>query len=86
MATQELPSDTIWNAVAAAFRRQATKQIILSDKLRALINAQNLQQMKILIERQGGVKVRVRRDRYSQRMRTKFSPVDLANLYDPIGS
>ena len=77
---QELPSDTIWNAVAIAYRRQAIKRIILSDELRELLNAQNLQQLKELIERQGGVKVQVRRDRYSQRMRTKFSPVDLANL------
>jgi hypothetical protein len=77
---QELPSDTLWNAVVIAFRRQATKRLILSDELRELLNAQNLQHLKELIERQGGVKVQVRRDRYSQRMRTKFSPVDLANL------
>jgi energy-coupling factor transporter ATP-binding protein EcfA2 len=77
---QELPSDTLWNAVAIAFRRQAKKRIILSDELRELLNAQNLQQLRELIERQGGVKVQVRLDRYSQRMRTKFSPVDLANL------
>lgn len=77
---QELPSDTLWNAVVIAFRRQATKRIILSDDLRELLNAQNLQQLRELIERQGGVKVQVRRNRYSQRMRTKFSPVDLANL------
>ena len=77
---QELPSDTLWNGVAVAFRRQATKRIILSDDLRELLNAQNLQQLRELIERQGGVQVQVRRDKYSQRMRTKFSPVDLANL------
>ena len=77
---EELPSDTIWNAVAIAFRRQATKRIILSDDLRELLNAQNLHEIKELIDRQGGVKVQVRRDMYSQRMRTKFSPVDLANL------
>ena len=77
---QELPSDTLWNTVAGAFRRQATKRIILSDDLRELLNAKNLQELKELIKRQGGVKVQVRRDRYSQRMLTKFSPVDLANL------
>src|SRR6185436_8959385 len=75
-----LPSDTLWNAVVIAFRRQATKRIILSKELRDLLNAQNLQQLKELIQRQGGVKVQVRRDSYSQRMRTKYSPVDLANL------
>ena len=80
MGGQELPSDTLWNAVAIAFRRKARKQTILSDDLRKLLNAQNLQQLKELIERQGGVKVPVRRDKYSQRMLTKFSPVDLANL------
>ncbi len=77
---QELPSDELWNTVVIAFRRQATKRLILSKELRELLNAQNLQQLKQLIERQGGVKVQVRRDKYSQRMRTKFSPVDLANL------
>ncbi len=77
---QELPAETLWPTVVAAFRRQATKRIILSDDLRELLNAQNLQQLKELIERQGGVKVQVRRDKYSQRMQTKFSPVDLANL------
>ncbi|MCP4542911.1 MAG: NACHT domain-containing protein [Chloroflexi bacterium] len=76
----DLPSDMLWNAVVVAFRRQATKRLILSDELRDLLNAQNLQQLKDLVEAQGGVKVPVRRDRYSQRMRTKFSPVDLANL------
>lgn len=77
---QELPSDDIWNTVVKAFRRQATKRVILSDSLREILNAQNIQELKELIERQGGVKVQVRRDKYSQRMRTKFSPVDLANL------
>ena len=80
LATQELPSDMLWTVVVAAFRRQATKLSILSDDLRELLNAQTLQQLKELIERQGGVKTQVRRDRYSQRMKTKFSPVDLANL------
>ncbi len=35
---QELPSDTLWNAVVIAFRRQATKRIILSNDLRELLN------------------------------------------------
>lgn len=75
-----LPTEMLWNQVVVAFRRQATKRMILSDELRELLNAQNLQELKELIKRQGGVKVQVRRDKYSQRMRTKFSPVDLANL------
>ena len=76
----ELPSDTLWDTVASAFRRQAAKRIIMSAELREIWNAQNLQQIKELIKRQGGVKVEVRRDRYAQRMLTKFSPVDLANF------
>ncbi len=76
----DLPNDNIWNTVVFAFRRQAKKRLILSDPLREILNAQNIQQLKELIERQGGVKVQVRRDKYSQRMRIKFSPVDLANL------
>ncbi|MCH8967264.1 MAG: hypothetical protein IID43_06265, partial [Planctomycetes bacterium] len=39
----ELPSDAIWDGVANAFRRQATKRIILSADLRELLKAQNLQ-------------------------------------------
>ena len=76
----ELPSETLWQAVSSAFRRQAAKRVVLSDELRAILNAQNLQQLRELIERQGGVKTQVRLDKYSQRMRTKFSPIDLANL------
>ena len=77
---QELPSEILWNAVSSAFRRQAQKRIILSNDLRDILNAQNLQQLTELISRQGGVKIQVRWDRYSQRMRTKYAPVDLANL------
>ncbi len=68
---RELPSELLWSAVVFAFRRQATRQVILSDDLRQLLNAQNLQQLRQLIERQGGVKVQVRPDRYAQRMRTR---------------
>lgn len=37
----EIPSSTIWQGVARAFRRKATKKIILSSELRELFNAQN---------------------------------------------
>ncbi len=77
---EQLPSDTLWTGVAAAFRRRAQKEMILSDDLRELLNAHNLQELKELIQRQGGVRPQVRLDKYRQRMRTKFSPVDLANL------
>ncbi len=77
----ELPSpDTLWSTVCIAYRRQAKKQVILSDDLRELENAKNIQEIKKLIERQGGVKTQVHLDKYKIRMRTKFSPVDLANL------
>ena len=77
---QKLPDEIVWNSVVAAFRRRAIKQSILSDELRELLNAQTMQEVKELLERQGGVKVQVRKDRYALRMRTRFSPVDLANL------
>jgi hypothetical protein len=80
LGNETLPSDSLWPTIVAAFRRQATKRVILSNELRELLNAQNLEKLTELIERQGGVKVEVRRDKYSQRMRTKFAPVDLANL------
>ncbi|MEM8642250.1 MAG: HEAT repeat domain-containing protein [Cyanobacteria bacterium P01_G01_bin.54] len=76
----ELPSESLWSMVALAFRRQAKKQIHLNDQLRELYNAQTLDEMRKLIERQGGVKIQVRREKYAQRMRLKYSPVDLANL------
>src|SRR5262245_64931018 len=33
----ELPSDELWNGVAGAFRRQATKRVILSKELRDIL-------------------------------------------------
>ncbi|MEM8535624.1 MAG: NACHT domain-containing protein [Chloroflexota bacterium] len=77
---QDLPDEIVWNSVTAAFRRRAIKQSLLSDELRELLNAQTMQEVKELLERQGGVKVQVRKDRYALRMRTRFAPVDLANL------
>jgi hypothetical protein len=65
---------------AAAYHSQAKKQSLLDDSLRQILTARNVDEIRQLIQRQGGVKTQVRRDKYSQRMRTKFSPVDLANL------
>jgi energy-coupling factor transporter ATP-binding protein EcfA2 len=82
-----LPPDTKWSTVAAAFRRQATKQVMLSADLRELLNAhalqkseQHLGKIKQLIERSTGVVTEVQQNKYYQRMLTRFSPVDLANL------
>ncbi|MCH8060589.1 MAG: hypothetical protein IIA11_09045 [Proteobacteria bacterium] len=82
---RELPDDQLWLVTAAAYRSQAKKQSFLSEPLREILAARNLDEIRQLIKRQGAVKVQVRRDKYSQRMRTKFSPVDLANLMPAYG-
>jgi len=53
---------------------------MLSHDLREILNTENLHLLTELIRRQDGVKVQVDRQKYYQRMKTKFSPVDLANL------
>ena len=75
----ELPGD-LWTGVALAFRRQATKQAFVNEPLRQILNAQNLDAVRELLERDGGVRPEVRQDKYAVRMRTKYASVDLANL------
>jgi energy-coupling factor transporter ATP-binding protein EcfA2 len=77
---RELPGPWVWNAVASGFREHAKKQVILSDELRELANAQTQAHAAELLGRQAGVRVPADRNRYARRMRAKFSPVDLANL------
>jgi len=48
--------------------------------MREVLNAQNLDRVRELLERDGGVRPEVRQDKYAIRMRTKYAPVDLANL------
>ncbi len=76
----ELPSEMTWHQVVSAFQRKASQQAMMSDELREVLNAQNLEQIKALLERQGGVKTQVHLDRYYRRMRKRYAPVDLANL------
>ena len=66
----ELPGD-LWTGVALAFRRQATKQAFVNEPLRQILNAQNLDAVRELLERDGGVRPEVRQDKYAVRMRTK---------------
>ena len=75
----ELPGD-LWTDVALAFRRQATKRAFINEPMREVLNAQNLDRIRELLERDGGVRPEVRQDKYALRMRTKYAPVDLANL------
>ena len=77
---RELPSDQLWMVTTLAYRNQALQQSFLSEPLRELLTSKNVDRLLKEVVRQGGVKVQVRRDKYSQRMQTKFSPVDLANL------
>jgi len=77
---EKLPDDSLWRNVAVAFRRQAAREVILSDDLRELHSARNLAELRKLIERQGGVKTEVRWELYTQQMLTRYAPVDLANL------
>lgn len=77
---KDLPTERIWDSVAVAFRRRACKELMLSQDLREILNTQNLQLLTELIRRQGGVRGQVDREKYYQRMKLRFSPVDLANL------
>lgn len=75
----ELPGD-LWTGVTLAFRRQATKRAFVNEPMREVLNAQNLDRVRELLERDGGVRPEVRQDKYALRMKTKYAPVDLANL------
>ncbi|MCX7429245.1 MAG: HEAT repeat domain-containing protein, partial [Planctomycetia bacterium] len=75
----ELPGD-LWTGVALAFRRRAAKRAFINEPMREVLNAQNLDRVRELLERAGGVRPEVRQDKYALRMRTKYAPVDLANL------
>ena len=79
LGCRELPGDP-WTGTALAFRRKATKQAFLNAPLRDVLNAQNLDAIREVLEREGGVRPEVRQDKYALRMRGKYSPVDLANL------
>ncbi len=45
-----------------------------------MLNAENLDSIRQLLQRDGGVRPEVREEKYAVRMRTKYAPVDLANL------
>jgi hypothetical protein len=80
---QPLPEelgDQVWMMVAVAFRSQAKRQAFLSTPLRKVLNAENIDQIRQLLERAGGIRTEVRIDRYAARMRIKYAAVDLANL------
>ena len=77
---RQLPSDQLWLVTALAYRNQAKEESFPDERLRKILTARNVDRLLKEVLRQGGVKVQVRRDKYSQRMQTKFSPVDLANL------
>lgn len=81
----ELPGD-LWTGVALAFRRQAAKRAFVSEPMREVLNAQNLDRVRELIERDGGVRPEVRQDKYAIRMKTKYAAVDLANLMNAYAS
>jgi HEAT repeat protein/energy-coupling factor transporter ATP-binding protein EcfA2 len=79
LGCRDLPGD-LWTGTALAFRRQATKQAFINEPLREVLNAENLDAIRELLKRDGGVRPEVRQDKYAVRMRTKYAPVDLANL------
>ncbi len=76
-----LPTESrIWTSVAAAVRHRAMMPTFLSGPLRKLHTSNNLGELRRLLEARPSSRIEVRRDKYSQRMTTKYSPVDLANL------
>ncbi len=75
-----LPIGLQWEVVANAFRRNAKNEIFLSDELRKITTAKNIQDVKGSLDRLSGVKVPVSQRRYFDRMKQKFSCIDLLNL------
>ena len=80
MECKPLPSDQLWPIVAGGFRSQAREKAFLTPKLRDILNARNHDQAVGLLKRIAGVAVNVRPDKYAVLMRTRYAPVDLANL------
>ncbi len=80
MNGKELPPNLVWDKVATNFRHYAKQEIVLSDELRALNTAKEMQEIKELMARQFGVRVEIDLKKYYERMQLKFSPLNLANL------
>jgi energy-coupling factor transporter ATP-binding protein EcfA2 len=77
---RELPDTQLWPETVTAFRREGLQQAFLSETLREILSARNIDRLLKEVRRQGGVSIQVSREKYFQRMKTKYSPVDLANL------
>lgn len=75
-----MPEEFSWTTVQASFRRQARKEQVLSDDLRALFTAQNVDAIRDLLARMAGPQVRIDREAYARSIRRRYAPVDLANL------
>ena len=52
LGCRELPGD-LWTGTSGAFRRQAIKQAFINEPLRNVLNAENLDAIRELLERQG---------------------------------
>lgn len=70
----------VWSVMAKAFRRHALKTAFVNEHMREVLNAQNLDRVRELLERAGGIRPDVHPAKYALRMRTKYAPIDLANL------
>ena len=69
-----------WHMVAANFRKGAREKTFITPQLREVLNARNLDQIRLLGEKLLGVQVTVKHEQYVSVMRKTFAPVHLANI------
>ena len=69
-----------WHMVAANFRKGAREKTFITPQLREVLNARNLDEIRLLGEKLLGVQVTVKHEQYVSVMRKTFAPVHLANI------
>ena len=77
---KSFPVPSVWNLVAANFRKSAKERAFITPQLRDVLNAQNIDQIRQLHEKLLGVQIAVRHEQYVRRMLKKYAPVELANV------
>ncbi|MEM8641140.1 MAG: hypothetical protein AAGG51_20345, partial [Cyanobacteria bacterium P01_G01_bin.54] len=80
---EPLPIPGAWDIIAVNFRKGAQEKVFVTPDMRAVLNAQNLDQIRQLGERLLGVQVTVRQEQYVSVMRKTYARVDLARIAPP---
>ena len=77
---EALPIPGVWMMVASNFRKITKEKAFVTPRLREVINARNLDQIRQLGEKLLGVQITVKHEQYVNVMRKTFAPVQLANV------